>query len=56
MRSRQCQFNSTAIQIRPILNVLFGAPPRQTAGFVERLLRLAGLDWAVPDYSTLSRG
>lgn len=24
-------------------------------GFVESLLRLVGLDWAVPDFSTLSR-
>jgi hypothetical protein len=30
-------------------------PLRQTTGFVESLLRLAELDWAVPDYSTLSR-
>lgn len=29
--------------------------PRQTTGFVESLLRLAGLDWAVPDFSTLCR-
>ena len=28
---------------------------RQTTGFVESLLRLIGLDWAVPDFSTLSR-
>ena len=28
---------------------------RQTAGFVESLLRLVGLDWSVPDFSTLSR-
>jgi hypothetical protein len=27
----------------------------QTTGFVESLLRLVGLDWAVPDFSTLSR-
>lgn len=27
---------------------------RQTTGFVERLLRLVGLDWAVPDFNTLS--
>lgn len=30
-------------------------PLHQTTGFVESLLRLAGLDWAVPDFSTLSR-
>ena len=28
---------------------------RQTTGFVESLLRLIGLEWAVPDFSTLSR-
>ena len=28
---------------------------RQTTGFVESLLHLMGLDWAVPDASTLSR-
>lgn len=27
---------------------------RQTTGFVESLLRLIGLDWMVPDFSTLS--
>lgn len=35
--------------------VLFGMPLRQTTGFVQSLLRLAGLDWAVPDFSTLCR-
>ena len=34
---------------------LFGMPLRQTSGFVESLLHLVGLDWAVPDFSTLSR-
>ena len=28
---------------------------RQTTGFVESLLCLIGLDWEVPDFSTLSR-
>ena len=28
---------------------------RQTTGFVESLLSLIGLDWDVPDFSTLSR-
>jgi hypothetical protein len=28
---------------------------RQTTGFVESVLHLIGLDWAVPDFSTLSR-
>jgi len=37
------------------LKVLFGLPLRQTTGFVESLLRLVGLDWSVPDFSTLCR-
>lgn len=28
---------------------------RQTRGFVASLLKLAGPDWSVPDFSTLSR-
>jgi hypothetical protein len=35
--------------------VLFGLPLRQTTGMVASLLDLAGLDWSVPDVSTLSR-
>jgi len=35
--------------------VLFGLPLRQTVGFVESLVELVGLDWAVPDFSTLCR-
>ena len=30
-------------------------PSRQTTGFVERLPGLIGLNWTVPDFSTLSR-
>ena len=37
------------------LKVLFGMPLRQTTGFVQSLLRLVGLDWSVPDFSTLCR-
>jgi hypothetical protein len=37
------------------IKVLFKLPLRQTAGMVASLLRLAGLAWPVPDYSTLSR-
>ena len=37
------------------MKVLFEMALRQTTGFVERLLRLVGLDWKVPDFSTLSR-
>ena len=37
------------------MKVLFGMALWQTTGFVESLLRLSGLDWSVPDFSTLSR-
>lgn len=37
------------------MKVLFGLPLRQTTGFVESLLDLVGLDWLVPDFSTLCR-
>jgi hypothetical protein len=37
------------------LKVLFGLPLRQTTGFVASLLKLVGLDWSVPDFSTLCR-
>ena len=30
-------------------------PLRQTTGYVQSLLRLVGLDWAAPDFSTLCR-
>ena len=35
--------------------MLFKLPLRQTAGMVASLLKLAGLDWPVPDLSTLCR-
>ena len=37
------------------MKVLFGMAIRQTTGFVESLLRLIDLNWAVPNFSTLSR-
>ena len=54
-RGRQCRFSDAAIQTCLTLKVLFGLPLRQTTGFVGSFLRLAGPDWAVPDYSTLCR-
>ena len=37
------------------MKVLFNMALRQTTGFVESLLRLIGLDWTVPNFSTFSR-
>ena len=54
-RGRQQQFSDAAIQTCLTLKVLFGMPLRQTTVFVQSLLRLVGLDWATPDFSTLCR-
>lgn len=54
-RGRQSEFSDAAIPFCLTMKVLFGMPFRQTTGFVGSLLRLAGLDWKVPDFSTLCR-
>jgi hypothetical protein len=48
-------FSDAAIQFCLSIKVLFKLPLRQTAGMVASLLKLAGLDWPVPDFSTLCR-
>ena len=48
-------FSDAAIQFCLSIKVLFGLALRQTIGMVASLLELAGLDWPVPDYSTLCR-
>lgn len=54
-RGRQQIYSDAAIQASLTIKVLFGMALRQTTGFVASLLKLAGLDWSVPDFSTLSR-
>ncbi len=54
-RGRRQQFSDAAIQACLTLKVLLGMPLRQTTGFVESLLKLVGLGWEVPDFSTLCR-
>lgn len=54
-RGRQPTFSDVAIQCCLTMKCLFGLALRQTTGMVDGLLRLAELDWAVPDFSTLSR-
>jgi hypothetical protein len=54
-RARQPVYSDAAVQTCLTMKVLFGMALRQTTGFVESLLRLIGLDWYVPDFSTLSR-
>ena len=52
---RQPIYSDAAVQTCLTMKVLFGMALRQTAGFVDSLLRPVGLDWTVPDFSTLSR-
>ena len=54
-RGRQQSYSDAAIQTCLSMKVLFGMALRQTTGFVESLLRLVGLDWSVPNFSTLCR-
>lgn len=54
-RGRPATFTDAAIQTCLTLKALFGLPLRQVTGMVASLLALAGLDWPVPDYSTLCR-
>ena len=52
---RPSVFSDAAIQFCLTIQVLFKLPLRQTTGMVASLLRMAKLDWTVPDYSTLCR-
>lgn len=50
---RPAVFPHVAIQLCLSLKVLFELPLRQAVGMVRAPLKLAGLDWHVPDYTTL---
>ena len=54
-RGRNPTFSDAAIQLCLTIKCLFGLALRQATGMVESLLRLANLDWVVPDSSTISR-
>jgi hypothetical protein len=54
-RGRPATFSDAAIQACLMLKALFGLPLRQTTGLVASLLKLAKLNWPVPDFSTLCR-
>ncbi|WP_407927978.1 transposase [Belnapia arida] len=54
-RGRPRVFTDAAIQAVLTLKVLDQLPLRAVQGMAGSLIRLAGLDWQVPHYSTLSR-
>jgi hypothetical protein len=51
-RGRSATFTDASSQACLTLKALFGLPLRQTTWLVASLLKLAGLDWAVQDFST----
>ncbi len=54
-RGRQQRYSDAAIQFCLSVKYLFNLALRQALGLVESLLKLAGLDWPVPDFSTVCR-
>jgi hypothetical protein len=54
-RGRSQMFSDEATQFCLSIKCLFNLPLRQAMGMAQSLLRLAGLDWPVPDYSRVSR-
>jgi hypothetical protein len=54
-RGRAEKFSDAAIQFCLMVKNLFGLALRQATGMVASLLKLSGLDWPMPDNSTLCR-
>ena len=55
MRGRSQTFSDEAIQFCLSIKCLFNLPLRQAMGTTQSLPQLAGLNWAIPDCSTVSR-
>jgi hypothetical protein len=54
-RGHPPRFSDAAIQFCLMIKNQYGLALRQTTGMLQSLLKLAGLDWEVPDFSTLCR-
>ena len=54
-RGRTPTYSDAAVQFCLTVKGLFNLPLRQAMGMAQSLLELAGLDWQVPDFSTVSR-
>lgn len=54
-RGRSRKYSEAAIQFCLTIKGLFNLALRQAMGMAQSLLKLAGLDWQVPDFSTVSR-
>lgn len=54
-KGRSPTFSDAAIQFALTMKNLFKLALRQTEGFLQSLFKLSGIDWCVPDFSTISR-
>jgi hypothetical protein len=54
-RGRRPKYSEAAIQFCLTIKGLFNPALRQAMGMAQSLLKIAGLDWQVPDFSTVSR-
>jgi Transposase DDE domain len=54
-RGRQPVFSDAPVQAFLTLKAVFRLPLPQPTGMVASLLELAGLDWPMPDFSTICR-
>ena len=54
-RGRSPKYSEAAVQFCLTVKGLFNLPLRQAMGMTQSLLGLAGLDWQVHDFSTVSR-
>ena len=52
---RNQTYSDTAIQCCLMIKSLFRLSLRMVTGFVQSLIKLCGLDWTAPDYSTICR-
>ena len=48
-------YSALAIQTALMMRLLYPSPLRQTEGFLRSILERMGVDFAVPDHTTLSR-
>lgn len=54
-QGRNQTYSDTAIQCCLMIKSLFHLSLRMVTGFVQSLIKLCGLDWTAPDYSTICR-
>ena len=53
-QGRNQTYSDTAIQCCLMIKSLFRLSLRMVTGFVQNLIKLSGLNWTAPDYSTLT--